>query len=236
MVCLPRDETARAGRVIQVGQEVTQQEQVVLPSDLCDHFIDRMDYHFIMDFCICRRSKECEDYPTEYGCIFMGEPARGINPKWGHEATKEEAKAHIRTCQEAGLIHFIGKSKLDTVWLGVGPGHKLFTICNCCPCCCINRGVAYFPENITRHLQRAPGVRVTVTDECTACGECTEDVCFAHAIELTGDRAVITDRCRGCGRCADHCAQDAIRLEIDTDRFLTETYARLSEVIDLPPP
>ena len=242
MLCLPRDQTvadsvapAGRGRVIEIGAELARDQQVVVPSALCDHIIDRMDYHVVMEFCLCRRSSDCTDYPRDYGCIFMGEAARGINPEWGRPVSREVAKAHIRRCQEAGLIHFMGKSKLDTLWLGVGPGDQLLTICNCCPCCCITRGLAYYPAEIADSIRRAPGVEVSVTEACTGCGRCAPG-CFAHAITVDGERAVISAACRGCGRCAEGCPESAIRIDIDPSRFVAESAAELAQVIELGEP
>ena len=83
IITLPRD------KVVPVDQSVQAPDQLVLPTKLLDHFIDKMDFHWIMDFCICRSSMSCKDYPIEYGCLFMGEAARGINPEWGRSVTKE---------------------------------------------------------------------------------------------------------------------------------------------------
>jgi len=82
-------------------------------------------------------STGCKDYPMDLGCIFLGEAVKEINPKFGRMATVEEALEHAKKCRDAGLVHLIGKNKLDTVWLNAGPGDKLMTICNCCPCCCL---------------------------------------------------------------------------------------------------
>ncbi len=228
LICLPRDKT------VQVDKPIKDSPQTVLPSELCDRFIDKMDYHVIMNFCICRLSMGCKDYPIDYGCIFMGEAARGINPKWGRSVSKDEAKQHIRKSQESGLVHFVGKSKLDTVWLGIGPGEKLLTICNCCPCCCITRGIPYMPENLAGHLHKAPGVELSVDEElCTGCGTCMGE-CFAHSIKLSGGMCVITEDCRGCGRCVSACPEEAITLTIDGERFERESLNRISAVVDIP--
>jgi hypothetical protein len=45
----------------------------------------------------------------------------------------------------------IGRNKIDTLWMGVGPGYKLMTVCNCCPCCCLfktlpNLDVTHIPH------------------------------------------------------------------------------------------
>ncbi len=229
IVTLPRAET------VQINQSVDDNEQMVLPTELMDYFIDRMEHHWIMNFCICRRSMPCKDYPIDMGCLFMGEPVLDINPEWGRLVTKEEAKEYVRACEEKGLVHFIGKSKLDTQWLGIGPGDKLLTICNCCPCCCITRGLIYAPPNLSEKLLKAPGVQVTVMDNCVGCGKCVEDaVCFVEAIKMDGDKAVIGSQCRGCGRCVRHCPADAISLTIDRETFMKENIEKISSVVEIP--
>jgi hypothetical protein len=77
-----------------------------------------------MNSCICREAERCEDYPIDLGCLFLGEAALGINPQLGRRVTKEKALQHVRRCREAGLVHLIGRNKLDTMWLGVGPGDR----------------------------------------------------------------------------------------------------------------
>jgi len=229
LLALPRD------KVVRVDQQLEEPEQTVLPSRLVDHFIDKMDFHWIMDFCICRRSMPCKDYSIDLGCIFMGEAARGINPEWGRRVTRHEAKEHISRCEEAGLIHFIGKSKLDTVWLWIVPGEKLLTICNCCPCCCVTRGLAHTHERLSSKLKKAPGVEVWVNDACLGCGACTDTFsCFSGAIQIHDGRALITTACRGCGRCLDACPHQAIEISIDSKRFMRESIEQISRVVDIP--
>jgi len=227
LLCLPRD------KVVAINKPVEGQDQMALPSQLVDHFIDAAGYHVVMNFCICRRSMPCKDYPMELGCLFMGEAARAINPNWGRHVTKEQAKEHIRKCQEAGLIHFIGRSKLDTVWLGIGPGHNLLTVCNCCPCCCITRGLPYMSDRLTQKLAKAPGVSVQISEDCVGCGACTQNVCIAQAISLLNGKAAISGACVGCGRCAGICPNDAISVSVDPDRFMKESVARISSLVEI---
>jgi len=140
----------------------------------------------------------------------------------------------VRRCRAAGLVHLIGRNKLDTVWLGVGPGDKLLTICNCCPCCCLWRVLPQIDPAIGAKVSRLPGVTVTVGERCTGCGTCTQDVCFVNAIQLVDGQAVISDACRGCGRCVSVCPEEAITLsvdnEADTARELIERIAGLVDV------
>jgi len=227
IIYLPRD------RVIPVNQAIDNPGEMVLPSQVVEHFIEQANSHWIMNFCICRDAAKCEDYPVDLGCLFLGQAAIGINPKLGRRVTKQEALEHTRRCREAGLVHLVGRNKLDTVWLGVGPGNKLLTICNCCPCCCLWRILPHVAPQIGHKITKMPGVSVTVTDRCVGCGTCAQGVCFVDAIHLVGDRAAINDACRGCGRCVDVCPQQAIELSISDGQFVAQSIDRLSLLVDV---
>jgi ferredoxin len=222
-----------ADRVIKVNQSLDLPDQVVLPSEVVEHFIQAANYHWIMNECLCRSGDQCEDYPIHLGCLFLGEATLGINPGLGRQVSKEEALEHARRCREAGLVHLIGRNKLDTIWLGVGPGHKLLTICNCCPCCCLWGVLPHVAPQIGAKVNRMPGVQVGVNGQCTGCGTCTQDVCFVSAIRLVDERAVIGDACRGCGRCASVCPHGAIEIFVDYDRFVDKSVTRLSRLVDV---
>ncbi len=224
---LPQD------RVIPVNQVADNPGQVVLPSQVVEHFIHQATYHWIMNVCICRDAAKCEDYPVDLGCLFLGEAAQGINPQLGRRVTKDEALKYVRRCREAGLVHMIGRNKLDTVWLGVGPGHKLLTVCNCCPCCCLWRVLPSIVPRIGDKVTKMPGVKVAVTERCIGCGTCAQGICFVDAIHVVNGRAVINDMCRGCGRCVDICPQQAIEIAIDEGQFVQESIHRLSQSVDI---
>jgi ferredoxin len=219
--------------VIPVDEAVELPGEMVLPSQVVEHFIEQATTHWIMNFCVCRDGNHCQDYPIDLGCLFLGEAASGINPELGRPVTKEEALAHVRRCREAGLVHLVGRNKLDTVWLGVGPGDKLMTICNCCPCCCLWRVLPYMAPQIGAKVSRMPGVTVFVSDRCVGCGSCMEGLCFVDAIRQVDGRAVIGDECRGCGRCVAACPQQAIEISVESGQFVREAIARLSPLVDL---
>ena len=113
IIYLPRDET------VNVGEDVEAAGGMVVPSQVIDHFIDKAPFLWINNRCICRDADQCKDYPIDLGCLFMGDAARGINPKLGREVSKDEAREHMRRCREAGLVQMIGRDKVDTVWLGL---------------------------------------------------------------------------------------------------------------------
>jgi ferredoxin len=219
-------------RVVRLDRELAGLEHQVLPTQILEHFIRAASQRWIMDFCICREGNACERYPRELGCIFLGQAAGGINPRLGRPATVEQALEHLERCREAGLIHVVGRIKLDTLWLNVRPGRRLMTICNCCPCCCITRLLPHVGAGIASTVKRMPGLTVRVTGACRGCGSCLE-TCFVEAIELDGDRATIGDDCRGCGRCVRACPNEAIELRLGDPEGAARAIGWLGEVVDV---
>ncbi|NMC07012.1 MAG: 4Fe-4S binding protein [Candidatus Lokiarchaeota archaeon] len=226
---LPRDKT------IAIEQDAgTLPGSMAVPSRVLDHFIDQASVHVVMNKCICRDAARCKDYPVDLGCLFLGEAAARISPALSHRVTREEAKAHEQACRDAGLVHLIGRNKLDTVWLNVRPGEKLLTICNCDPCCCLWKMLPDLSPDIARNITRMPGVTVEITDACTGCGTCMTGTCFVDAIHLDGNRAMIDQvNCRGCGRCAERCPSHAIVVNIKDTRFITATIDAVERLVDV---
>ena len=220
-------------KVIKVDKKLGEYEEYVLPSQVLEYFIKKANYHWIMNFCICRDSMQCEDYPIKLGCLFLGEATLGINPQLGRRVTKEEALEHIKRCQEAGLVHMIGRNLLDKQWLGVKPGYKLLSICNCCPCCCLWRVSPILTPKIGSKIKKMPGVEVRVTEKCVGCGTCTNGVCFVDAIHMVNERAFINENCRGCGRCIDICPQNAIELLINDKEYIIKSIKRIDKLVDV---
>ena len=228
MIYLPKDDVT----TIKVNQTVDQKGDMVVPSDILKHFIEEANYHVIMDWCICRSSLKCEHYPIELGCLFLGEAAMRIDSKLGRKVTKEEALEHAEKCREAGLVHVIGRDKLDAVWLKVGPGEKLLTVCNCCECCCLWKILPHVSKKISSRISIMPGVRITVGDACIGCGTC-QNICFVKAITLIDKKAVISDSCRGCGRCVSVCPQKAIKISVEGIANLDESVNIIKSVVDV---
>jgi Pyruvate/2-oxoacid:ferredoxin oxidoreductase delta subunit len=220
-------------KVIAVNSEVDEQIDAVLPSQVLEYFINKSNYRWVMNFCICRSSMSCEDYPTDLGCLFLGEAVKDINPQLGKMVSKEEALDHIKKCRDAGLVHMIGRNLLDKQWLGVDPGYKLLSICNCCPCCCLWRISPLLNPEIGRKVTKMPGVEVKVSDKCIGCGTCTNGVCFVDAISLKNDKAVISKECRGCGRCVETCPQNAIQLTVEDNMYVKKSIERLDKIVDV---
>lgn len=222
-----------ADRSIPINRRLTDRQDMVLPSQVLDRVIDRAHHHWIMNFCICRDSADCQTYPKTMGCLFMGQAALDINPKFGRVVSRQQAREHAQRCRKAGLVHLVGRNKLDAVWLGMKPGQKLFTVCNCCPCCCLWRILPDITPEIGKKLTKMPGVEVRVTKNCVGCGTCTQDVCFTDAIQMENGQALIGEACRGCGRCVTVCPNEAIELALTDENFLEKTILRLTAAVDL---
>ena len=233
MVVLPKDGTVRSRRIPMDLEFEDGGESTVLPSDIVKGIIDHSSYIFIMDFCLCRRSNGCSDYPKEKGCVFLGKGVHRIPKDFGHLASKEEAKAYIDECTELGLVHIIGRNKLDSVWLNTGHKRDLMTICNCCPCCCLWNMTRNISDEIGSVFRRLEGVSVSVDiDGCVGCGSC-HDICFTKAASIVGGKCSIDPgMCRGCGRCTEVCPVDAITLEFDPSVVEGEM-ERIRSLVDL---
>ena len=217
---------------ISVDRSIQPPDSMVLPSQIVDRFIRNASHRFIMDFCICRQAMHCQNHPVELGCLFLGDAVKDIDPAYGKGVGLEAALAHVQKCRKEGLIHLIGRDRIDETWLQVKSNGKLMTICNCCSCCCLWKWLPELDPSIRSKVKRMPGVTVYVTNDCRGCGTCV-DVCFMHAIQLNNDKACISDECRGCGRCVDACPYQAMRLRIDDEMFLEKTMERVVSAVDI---
>ncbi len=229
IMILPRDGTVR--RIINMEMEVDPGEDLVVPSDIIRETVKRFKGGAIMNFCICRESNRCDDYPRELGCMFLGPGAERISPSLARQVDEQEALEHVDRCQEAGLVHLIGRNKIDSMWLNTGPKEDLLTICNCCPCCCLWKMIPNLDNDLGRSITSMPGIIVSVTDSCRGCGACTKGVCFVSAVTLMDGKASIEQgRCRGCGRCVEVCPHDAIAITVVGDP-IAESLARLAPLV-----
>jgi ferredoxin len=237
---LPRDaviKTPHAGTVqeleVNAGVPVSN-ENTVLPSQVLTKMIQKSRYHFIMDNCICRTSNDCQDYPHDIGCLFLGKGSQRISPKLGRVVSAAEAVQHVNRCQEAGLVPIIGRNKIDSLWLNTGPKEELLSICHCCQCCCLWKMTPNLPENMSSGISSMEGVEIIFNDDlCNNCGLCARDICFVDAITVTdGNTKRDQQKCRICGRCAEICPKGAVKIEMNEDA-LKRSLERVEPLVDV---
>lgn len=238
MIYLPKDDLVARDSEKSIDVQVDKTFTIAntaLPSQILDHFIRESRYHFIMDFCLCRDANDCKDYPKDLGCLFLGKGALKIDKKYGRLVTAEEALEHMRKCREAGLVHLIGRNKIDAVVFDTGRKEDLMSICSCCPCCCLWKMLPDLSADISGGVTKMPGVTVSVTDTCTGCGACVEQrICFVGALNLKDGKARIDEgRCRGCGRCIEFCPERAILLTIDDPGYFEKSVKRIEPLVDI---
>ncbi len=209
-------------------------ENTVLPSQVLREMITKSRYHFIMDDCICRTSNNCQNYPHNMGCLFLGKGTQRISSKLGRTVSADEAIQHINQCQEAGLVPIIGRNKIDSLWLNTGPKEELLSICHCCQCCCLWKMTPNLPESMTGSFSSMEGVEIIFQEEkCNDCGLCARNQCFVDAISMEEGRITRNmKKCRICGRCVEICPKGALKIEISGDA-VKRSLARVEPLVDV---
>jgi UDP-glucose 4-epimerase len=218
---------------IPVNAALEVSSSVALPITIAEHFIHEASHRVILDYCPCRRAMDCGKYDVNLGCLFMGEGAREIHtPEVGRSAGIVEATGHLHRAVAAGLVPVVGKVKFDAAYLGVKTHHRLMTICFCCSCCCLARGLHYAPRDVRNVMVKLEGVEVKTTGECTGCGACV-DVCIFNQRTIVDGRAVTGEECKGCGRCANACPNGAIEIRVENPDYIRQCIDRISAFVDI---
>ena len=228
------DEIVVIPNTININQKIESEGSEFLPTDIIKEVIKRSSEIVIMNTCLCRSSNNCQDYPQDIGCIFLGPTAAKIPKHVGKKATVDEALAHVDRADAAGLSHIIGRNKIDTVWMNIHPGKGLLTICHCCPCCCLWKVYPNLDSDISDKLEKLEGVNVELHDEkCKKCKKCLDEVCMFNAISFENDKINIdNDICRGCGLCVNACKFDAITIKY-SDETIDNIVNRMEDLIEI---
>lgn len=222
--------------ILPVQETVRTPESVVLPYPLLTSLVEQASAHFVMQECLCRRGENCQTYPHDVGCLFLGDGAAEITLAIGRLVSADEAMAHVRRAMALGLTPLIVHTVFDAWVLGI-PYRRMLGICFCCDCCCIVRqGLRLGPQAFWDIVVRLPGLAVEVGPECTGCGTCL-DACYVQAIVIEDGRACISDeQCKGCGRCVAICPAGAITLRMAGDvDVLGRLLARIERRTDIGP-
>lgn len=220
--------------IIPVHETISGPESVVLPYPMLTPLIEQASARVLMNECICRRGENCQTFPQDFGCLFLGEGVAQIRSAMGRRVDASEAIAHVEQAMEMGLVPLIVHTTFDALMLGV-PYRRMLGICFCCDCCCtVQQGLRLGPPAFWDIVWRLPGLRVDIGADCVGCGECLE-VCYVKALSMPNERALIDSaRCKGCGRCVATCPTGAINLqleeEVDTLAVLLDRIARRTDI------
>ncbi|MBI9074255.1 MAG: 4Fe-4S binding protein [Desulfatibacillum sp.] len=186
----------------------------VLPIQLVEKLIREAPHRYIVHRCLCRDGNDCQDFPHDHACLFLGEGSHvtyenGISRK----ATVEEAIAHLHKGVELGLVCQCLWIEAEQYFWGF-PADKMksfLEVCFCCPCCCLAlNSCKKIPVAFGSRVQ-SMGWEARVNDQCVACGQCL-DICPMDAIVLNSEGAEVAGRCIGCGLCISRCSVQAIEL------------------------
>lgn len=190
----------------------------VMPIDLVMASIEDAEYIAIVDMCLCRVSYDCQDYPQDFGCIFLNKAGkRVVEAGVAHHVTLEDAKAHVLKAKELGLFAASEFLQGEQYIWGIPNSemNEFRMICFCCPCCCLMMKILKAGTLEEKKRYVSCGYTSTVNhNKCVGCQKCAQ-VCPQKAITYRKDRkAVINqDKCMGCGYCKMECASNAISLK-----------------------
>jgi len=199
---------------IPVQQPLTPPTSSPLPRALLEELIDAAAARCIMHQCLCRSGWDCQTYPQDLGCLFLGPGAAQIPASLGRQVSAEEARAHLARALDLGLLPLVAHQAFDALVLGV-PYRQTLALCFCCSCCCaVFQSLRLGPQRFWEAVTRLPGLSLQVTEACRGCGACVR-ACPVGAITLVDGRAVIAESCKGCGQCLAHCPFHAITLHLE---------------------
>lgn len=217
-----------------------QSEEQVLPVEALHRLIDRSAYIHIMDSCVCRTGRDCQNHRHNIGCMFLGASGLEIAPPLSHPATREEAYDHVDAAVADGLVPTAMRIRADNYAFMFPDRHTVMAICFCCDCCCYMGYYRDAPKRITDQLfHPVPGARVTF--DPAICADCTERVCEQHcymhniSFDETGSMR-FGDRCCACGRCALTCPNGSARIASDDSQAFEKRLADIDRIADLGAP
>jgi len=198
-----------------------QSEKVVVPMDIIKKSLETVTFIGGMDTCLCREANNCEDYPHEVACLFLGEAGKTIvKHGLGRQLTYEEACARVDEAAAHGLMGQAVWIEVEQMLWGIRNDQmdKFLEICFCCPCCCIAMRLARNATPAERHRFHPAGwTAVPDRTACTGCQQCVSgpNGCPVEAITFGEDGKVRINQeiCVGCGICKSRCPEGVIKIK-----------------------
>ena len=196
-------------------------EKVVVPVDIIKMALKKSSYIAGMNSCLCRDAQNCQDYPHDVACIFLGDGGRRVVKNGlARQFTYEEALQRIDRATELGLVGQSLWVEVEQLIWGFRNDEldKFMEICFCCPCCCVGMNLSRnaSPE-VKRRFHPVGWTAVPDRTKCIGCGKCVSgpNPCPQDAIKLGEDGKVEINQeyCVGCGICKSKCDQGVIKIK-----------------------
>ena len=195
-------------------------EKTIIPMDIIKDCLKKAPFIAGMNTCLCRESNDCQDYPKDLACLFLGEPAKTVVKNGlAKQITYEEACARVDKAAEHGLMGQAVWIEVEQLLWGVRNDEmdNFLEICFCCPCCCIGVRIARNATDKERvRFHPAGWTAVADRTRCTGCGLCNAEpyTCHMEAITFGEDGKININQevCVGCGICKSRCPADVISI------------------------
>ncbi len=200
--------TVPQGRIIAIEENVSGDKEIASWERLSEIIENETSY--AVGECGCKHiaklnGEPCKTEAPSECCVWFGKVADYLVARdYAKRYTKEELYKLMKTCEEAGLVHFTSNRTVT----------ENIALCNCCKCCCL-----YLKAN--KRIREVTGVQLAATtnflsrvdeETCNGCGDCVE-LCSLEALELSGDRVNINEEfCVGCGVCVSTCPTESLSL------------------------
>ncbi len=218
----PEKKKHTSAMVVPLNVDLTEAGQKVpVPADFLKETLKNADTIVGMPYCVCREAGDCQDYPHDLACIFIGKGAETlVRHGLAEHLTYEQACSRIDKAAEYGLFgHAIWVEVEQLLW-GIRNDlmDHFLEICFCCPCCCIGVNLtANGPRDMKQRFHPVGWTAVADLSKCTGCGRCISGPhgCPQEAITFGPDRKIQINQeyCAGCGLCKARCPQDAIKIK-----------------------
>ena len=192
-----------------------------LPLAIITEVINRSEHRVITRNCTCRTTFECRSYDTKIGCVHIGKATAEEPDTVANHVSKQEAIDHVKFAISLGLLPYIAKLDFDNEFWGIWSGEPMFTVCLCCPCCCLSRNTYAYMHPLDQARRFHPGHGLKWKYNASKCrGEdcqvCVRQCYFAHAITFeNGHIKHDNDKCVMCGQCVSRCPGGALSIATD---------------------
>ncbi len=222
MMFTPDKERNTSAIVMPLNVDLTDKiEKVTVPMDIIKMALKKTTFIGGMNTCLCRDAQDCQDYPHDVACLFLGEGGRTVvKHGMAKQLTYEEACERVDRAAELGLCGQSLWVEVEQLIWGFRNDQmdQFMEVCFCCPCCCVGMNLSRnaTPE-VKRRFHAVGWTAVPNRTKCIGCGKCVEgkNSCPQDAIKIGADGKVEINQeyCVGCGICKSKCDFDVIKIK-----------------------